>query len=255
MDSFSPNDIKAEPLNASETAAAVSDLFSPVKFRSVNRKLVDPAKPGEPRFALFSFAKSAGSTADKDGFFGVAKIRGVFYTEAEAANRAEEIIREVDSSNSIFTAICGQPFPIVDRGHSAELTEIDVSKKTEKIISDNVKAKRKAEEKEIREIEERRQELMNDDGTIKESDNPEDAYVQKRLKLAQLRYNIKEHRSKAEQCEEMEKETVKDLIDAQKDHPEYEENYIKRYQAARRKANIPEDTDFSGFMTYFCDPV
>lgn len=255
MDSFLPTDKKASPLNEEEQAAAFADLYTPTKFRKVNRKWMDPAKPGEPRFALFSFAKSAGATPDKDGFFGVAKIRGVFYSEEDASARAEEIIRDVDSTNSIFTALCGQPFPIVDRGFSSELSEIDLSNTTDKIISDNVKAKRKAEEREMKAIEERRQALMNEDGTIKDSKTPEDAYIEKRVKLAHLRYNIKEHREKAIQCEELVKDTVKDLLEAKSEHPEYEENYINKYQQARRKANIPEETDFSGFMTFFCDPI
>lgn len=255
MDSFMPSNIKEPKLTQEECDIAIPSLYEKKLFRSVNRKLYDPVKPGEPRFALFSFAKASGATPDSDGFLGVAKIRGVFHTEQEAAERAEEIIRDVDSSNSIFTALCGVPFPLVVKGCANNLSEIDISKKVEKTISDNVRAKRKAEAKEIQEIEERRKALVNDDGTINESEDPEDMYVQQRVKLAHLRYAIKEHAAKLKECTEIEKSVRIHLNECKRDHPEYEENFVKRYQEGRRKAKIPESTDFGGFMKYFIDPI
>lgn len=255
MNSFLPTDKNAPPLTTEEQEVAVKTLYSPPKFRQVNRKIMDPVKPGEPRFMLFSFVKSEGATPDKDGFLGVAKIRGAFYSEDDAAKRADELIKDVDSTNSIYTAICGQPFPLVDRGFADELSEVDVSGKTEKIISDNVKAKRKAEEREIRAIEERKAALLEADGSIKESSDPLDAYIQKRIKLAQLRYNIKEHRKLALACEDNEKTVVADLLEHSRSHPEHENTFVARYQETRRKCNIDEKTDFTGFMTYLMDPV
>jgi len=255
MDSFVPLNSKEKPLSEEECAAAVSKLYNAKPFRSVNRKLHDPYKYGEPRFGLFSFIKADGATADKDGFLGVAKIRGVFYTEQEAADKAEEIIRDVDSTNSIFTTLVGVPFAIEDKNHALELTEIDISKKIEKVISDNVRAKRKAEEKEIREIEERRKALVNNDGTINESDDPGEMYIRLRVKLAHLRYGIREHTAKANECIKLEKSVRQQIIECKAEHPEYEENFIDRYKAGRRNANVPESTDFGGFMSYLLEPI
>lgn len=246
---------KEQRLTQEECDIAMATLYKQKPFRTVNRKLYDPVKPGEPRFALFSFAKAAGATPDRDGFLGVAKIRGVFHTDQEASERAEEIIRDVDSTNAVFTTLCGAPFPLVVKGYSQELSEIDISKKVDKIISDNVRAKRKAEAKEIEEIEERRKALVNDDGTINESEDPEDMYVQQRVKLAHLRYAIKEHAIKLKECSELEKLVRRNLNECKTQHPEYEENFVKRYQEGRRRAKIPESTDFGGFMKYFLDPI
>lgn len=258
MDSFVPSEetTTVSPLTQEECKNAGDALVNTKPFRSVNRKLYDPIKPGEPRFALFSFAKATGAQPDKDGFLGVAKIRGVFHTEQEAADRAEEIIRDVDSTNSIFTAYCGAPFPLVVKGCAQELSEIDISNKVDKIISDNVRAKRKADEKEMKDIEARSKALVNDDGTIvKEDEDPEEMYVQQRVKLAHLRYAIKEHAAKAKECMELEKSVKAHLKEAMAANPEYEEGFVKRYQAGRRKANVPESTDFGGFMKYFLDPI
>lgn len=255
MNSFVPSNTNEQKLTQEECEIAIPTLYNQKPFRTVNRKLYDPVKHGEPRFALFSFAKASGATPDSDGFLGVAKIRGVFHTDQEAADRAEEIIRDVDSSNSIFTTLCGAPFPLVVRGCSQELSEVDISKKVDKIISDNVRAKRKAEAKEIEEIEERRKALVNDDGTINESEDPEDMYVQQRVKLAHLRYAIKEHGIKLRECSELEKTVRTNLNECKSLHPEYEENFVKRYKEGRRRAKIPESTDFGGFMKYFLDPI
>lgn len=255
MESFKPTNVKEDPLSAEECSVAVPALYNSKPFRAVNRRLHDPYKYGEPKFVLFSFIKSSGAVADKDGFLGVAKIRGSFHSEQDAKDRAEEIIRDVDSSNSIFTALTGVPFPLVDKGCAKELTEVDISKKVEKVISDNVRAKRQADEKELREIQERKAALVSEDGKINESEAPEDLYVQKRVKLAHLRYAIKEHISKAKECIKLEKTTRDDLNETKALNPEYESGFLKRYQDGRRKANIPESTDLTGFMKYLIDPI
>lgn len=250
-----PSNTTESPLTVEECASATPILFNRKPFRVVNRKLVDPHINGAPRFGLWSFAKAVGATPDKDGFFGVAKLRGAFYTEAEAADKAEQLIKDVDSANSIFTVIFGEPFPVTDTGFSRELTEIDISNKVQKVISENVRAKRNADEKEMNQILERERALVNDDGTINESVEPEEMYVQQRVKLAHLRYAIKEHALKFKECTELEKTVRKNLLESKAEHPEYEEGFVKRYQTGRRKANISAETDFTGFMRYLVDPI
>lgn len=220
----------------------------------LNKKYIDPIRKGDPRFVLFSYIKSKDATPDKDGYFGVAKVRGVFYTEAEAASRAEEIIKDVDSTNSIFTCLTGVPFPIVDKGHCDTVSEIDVRTKVETTISENVRAKRIAEQKEMQEIKEREQALMNDDGVSKDV-SEEEQYIQNRVKLAHLRYAVNEHTTKIKECTDLTTKVVSELLSAKSKNPEFEENYLERYKQGRRKVGIPEDTDLAGFMKYMADPI
>lgn len=246
-------DEKAQPLSEEECKAAVSDLYKPLpSYRSVNRRFCDPINPYENAFALFSFIKAAD---ESKGIYGVAKIRGSFRTEAEAAARAEEIIRDVDSTNSIFTCRMGEPFPLVVKGHAAELTELDLVNNTEKIISENVRAKRKAEQKEMDEIKRRRDELVKDDGTIKQDEDAEDNYITQRMKLAHLRYCISEHSSKLKECIELVKKVQNNLNECVKINPEYEQNYMKRFKSARREVGIAEEMDTSGFLKYMSDSI
>jgi hypothetical protein len=255
MDSFIPTDPKALPLSTEECRVATQELHSNSMWPKINRKMFDPIKQGDHRFALFSFIKSASATPDADGFFGVAKIRGSFYTEQDAAVKAEEIIRDVDSTNSIYTCLIGAPIPLVVRGHAAELSEVDLQNKIEKCISENVKAKRLAEKKEMDEIMERRDALMKNDGKIAEDDDPEKKYVEQRVKLAHLRYVVEEHAAKHIECSELAEITRQNLLETLKEHPEYESGYLERYKRGRRDAHVPESSDFTGFMKFMADPL
>jgi len=248
MDGFKPDDIKAPVLTKDECTNAINDLCQK-NYVQVNRKFIDPIKQGDLRFALFSFIKAPGVEPDKDGVFGVAKIRGAFYTEEDAALKAEEIVKDVDSTNSIYTCRIGFPFPLVQRGFAENLQEIDLSKKTEETISQNVREKRRQEEREMKEIEERRQELYKDVDPNKETD-PQEEYVTHRVKLAHLRYAICEHSSKIKECEILKENCKKFLKEQMELHPEYEEKYLDRYKQGRRAANIPEETDLTGFMKF-----
>jgi hypothetical protein len=220
----------------------------------LNKKYIDPIKQGEPRFVLFSYIKSKDAVPDKDGYFGVGKVRGVCYTEPEAASRAEEIIRDVDSTNSIYTCLMGVPFPIVDKGHCDNVSDIDIKNKVETTISENVRAKRIAEQKEMQEIKEREQSLMDENGVSKDI-SQEEQYIQNRVKLAHLRYAVNEHTIKIKECKDLTNKVVSELLSMKSKNPEYEEHYLERYKQGRRKVGIPENTDLTGFMKYMADPI
>jgi len=249
-----PPDSMNEPMLEGENVInAISDLYVTKPYPKINRKFIDPPMQGEPRFALFSYVKAPDVAADKDGFFGVAKIRGVFYTADEADKRAEELIKSVDSVNSIFTCMVGVPFPLVCSGHATETTEVDLQQKTEVAITENAREKRQKEQKEMDEIKERRENLMKDvDPNI---DKSEDTYVEQRVKLAHLKFNISEHEIKRKECIELKAKVLAYLIEKSKLNPEYEETYMKRYKEGRRAAHIPEDTDLTGFMKFMADPL
>ena len=273
-----PKDVNMPCLADEQVVAAKKELFHPVTFPKVNRKFIDPSKNGEPRFALMSYipkqdedlkafldlikptlSKKHRTTLDalqdrKSVVHGVFKIRGAYHTPAEAEARSEEIIRDVDSSNSIFTCLVGVPYPIVSTGHSLNVEEVDVDKETEKTLVQNVREKRKKEQKEMEEMKQREEELLKD--TNKDShEREEDNYIEHRVKLAHLRYTITEHKKKREECIKLEKECVNWLLNMKSEHPEYEKTYFQKYLDARRKANIPDDQEGQGFMKYMNDPI
>ena len=247
-------------------------------FPRYNKRFADPIKNGEPRFALFSFVempdKDLGAfledikselptelktrlerlKARKQVIRGVGKIRGAFHTVGEADARAEEIIRDIDSTNSIFTCMMGQPFPLVTEGFSEEVTEIDLQKETETAIAQNVREKRRKEQKEMEEIK-KREEALKADVTKEPGDDLEEDYVTRRVKLAHLRYAISEHDKKKAECIEHEQKCVEWLKEQSELHPEFEHNYMKKYLDARKAAHIPDDQVPEGFMRYMNEPI
>ena len=120
---------------------------------------------------------------------GVAKIRGAFFTSLEAEQKAEEIIKDVDSTNSIFTCLIGTPFPLVTEGFSDELNEVDIQNQTEHTISQNVREKRRKDQKEMNELKQQQDELMQD-VTMDPAAQKEENYVTNRVKLAALKNEL-----------------------------------------------------------------
>jgi len=276
--SFKPTHNLNEPsLSQNQMINAKRVLFKNIDhFPKINRKFIDPQKAGEPRFALFSYIelpdhemsnfldeikttltnlqleKLHELQSRKQVIKGVAKIRGSFFTQLEAEQKAEELIKDVDSTNSIFTCIIGTPFPLVTEGFSNELNEVDLQNQTEHTISQNVREKRRKDQKEMNELKQQQDELMQDvtmDPFAKEEEN----YITNRVKLAALKNEIASHENKIKECINLKNNCVKWLIDMKSKNPEYEESYMEKYMTARKNANIPDDEE--GLMKYMRDPI
>lgn len=238
------------PLTDEQTEAAHEQLVHRVEaFPTINRRYIDPPIPGQ-KFALFSFIPAKDVVPNAQGFYGYAKIRGTFSTPEEAVEKSDEIIRTVDSTNSIYTCLTGHPIPLVVKGH-AELHNVDMQKEVDKDISYNVRSRAMEERKKIEEMKEREEELRKD---VSEP-NPEDDYIAKRVKLAVLRFTISEHEIKKKESEELRDKCIKELIEVRDANPDYEKNHLEKYMNARKKAHIPEETDLTGFMKFMCEPI
>ena len=124
-------------------------LNKDVRDLQVDRYYADPNQHGQ-NICLVSFIPSTGATPDKDNIYGMMKVRGVYATEEEANERADFIIRNVDSYHEIFHCKVGRPFPITnDNEFASTVHKIDIRKKTTELISKDILNKKK-EEKERR---------------------------------------------------------------------------------------------------------
>lgn len=277
--SFKPTHNSNEPsLTKNQMKNAKNVLFKKVEnFPKINRKFIDPQKAGEPRYALFSYielpdyemsnfldeiktsltdqqlTKLNELQSRKQVIKGVAKIRGSFFTQLEAEQKAEELIKDIDSTNSIFTCIIGTPFPLVTEGFADELNEVDLQNQTEHTISQNVREKRRKDQKEMNELKQQQDELMQD-VTMDPSAKEEENYISNRVKLAALKNEINSHENKIKECTDLKNNCVQWLLDIKSKNPEYEATYMEKYMAARKNANIPDD-DEEGLMKYMKDPI
>jgi hypothetical protein len=104
----------APPLTEDEVEAAISTLDNTsftVKFSRVDRTYADPPISLQT-IGLLSFTPAKGATPNDNGVFGFAKLRGNYASELEAKQRAEAIIRNVDSYHQIYHTYVGRPFPV-----------------------------------------------------------------------------------------------------------------------------------------------
>jgi hypothetical protein len=249
IEAWKPKECLAEPLTEDETIIATSEL-SKKAFPQINRKYIDPVIPGQ-KFSLISFIPAKGTKPNEKGFYGYIKTRGTYNTIEEADSRSEFLIKNVDSTNSIYTCHTGHPVPLVVKGCAESLNEVDIQKEVEQDVSNNVRSRATEERKKMEEIKERERELKED---VSEP-HPEDDYIAKRVKLATLRFTISEHARLKKECEELRDKCILELLEAQKTNPEYEERHLAKYLEARKKANIPDDQELTGFMKFIRYPI
>lgn len=238
------------PLTTQELADAVADLVVKPRYPVLDRVYVDTPLPMQ-NLALFSFVPSSGATPDKDGFFGMAKIRGTFNTIQEADQRSQDLIHR-DSYHKIFITRVGHPFPVTTSSkYSAESVEVDIKGKAEKMISDDVRKKMKEEEEERKAITDRAEKLKED---VSKEQDPADRYTTLQTKRAQTSWLYLETQKKLEDMRNIIRKTCKEIKEMDEESKEYMNVFYEKYTRARREVGIPtaanpeEDTSFMRFL-------
>ena len=260
-------DQAAPPLTNTEAVEAIKALNNTDfvrKFPSVDRTYADPAIPMQ-NIALLSFVPAKGATPNEQGVFGFAKVRGSYSTPIEAEQRAEYLIRNVDSYHQLYHLYVGRPFPITfSSKYSAETSEIDIRKETTKAVSDNIKEVKDKEQKTIREMKEREEMMLaesekarNDDGVSSPDVDPYEEYITLSVKKAQLSWTFLEHLKKLTEVREIIVRTRQKLSNLDKENPEFKEKYFEKYMDARKKSGLDENIRDvqDNFMKYMVEDV
>lgn len=223
------------------------------RFPKVEKFYADPAIPAQV-YSLVSFVAAKGATPDKDGVFGMLKVRGTFATEDEAMLRAEYLVRNVDSYHSIYHTYVGRPFPLAATNkYISDTVEIDIKKKVTEETSAQIRQKRDAERQSVKEMEEKEKELLADVAIKPEDIDPVDTYTELRVKKAQLSWTYLETLKKMNEMKANIIKSREELANMDVQHPECRSEYMTRYKDARKKSGLPE-TDES-FMKYLGDDL
>lgn len=223
------------------------------KFPRVDRTYADPPPPLQ-RIGLISFTPAKGATPNEKGVFGFAKLRGNYDSDIEANQRAEFLIRNVDSYHQIYHTYVGRPFPITSSSkYSAETDEIDIRKEMTKAVSQNIKEKKQEEQQIVAEIKQREEKLLEE--SKKDEEDPYETYITLRVKKAQLTWTYLEHQKKMEEVREIILKTRKELKDLDDEYPDYQDTYYDKYMKARTDAGITESTEESqnNFMKFLVE--
>lgn len=223
------------------------------KFPRVEKFYADPNIPSLQTYSLVSFLPATGASPDKDGVYGMLKVRGTFGTEEEASLRAEHLIRTVDSYHSIFHIYTGRPFPLTNnKKYINETLEVDLKKKVVEINSAEVRKKRDEESNIMREIEQKQTELLADVSEKKEED-PVELYTELKVKKAHLTFTYRETVKKIEEMKNSILKTRETLSKMDQDSPECKEKYMQRYMDARKKSGLPFDD--KSFIMYLGEDI
>lgn len=225
--------------------------FVKLDFPRTMKMHVDPTINGQS-IGLISFTPSKGATPDKQGCFGVMKVRGVFESERRADVWAENLIRNHDSYAEISYCWVGKPFPVMvdNEMYRASTREIDIRRKVDEVVRDDVKQKREVEKQEMETIQKRQRELMKSVEEDKEQHFDDlDFYVQLKTKRAHLRFTQDEMQRKLKESAELIEKVTSEIEKLNSEHPEYESQYLQKYTSALESAGIKlEDNPLIKYM-------
>lgn len=249
-----------DELTSQETEKAKQELLKknllfPRSVKSIN----DPVILGQ-EYGLISFTPSKNVQPDKNGLYGVIKVRGNFSTLEESQSYAEKLIRNHDSYNEIHTIRVGQCVPLSKKTEFVEETDVvDLNKEVDNIVSHDVKQKRQQEKQEMKTIQEREKKLLEENKQILDgeyTEDPMEKYIMLRVKKAQLMWTLSETRKK------LEKEVIPaikkaklDIQNMDREHPEFDKQYYERYVEARKSVGIKDQDklNYSYFMQFLLD--
>ena len=248
-------------LTENEVTAAVEELYDTSfieKFPRLDRLFRDPPPPGQ-KFSLISFTPAKGATPNENGVYGFIKTRGNYNTVEEASQRAEFLIRYVDSFHQIKTGYCGYPLPLtLDSRYSAEVDEIDIRKQTVESTSAYIKSKKMEDKKEMEEMKNREADLLAESRRAQlgeEVDDPYETYITLKVKKAQLTWTYLEHTKKMEEIKNILVKTRKELEELDSEHPTFSESYFDKYKKAREQAGFQMDDMQDNFIKFMVEDV
>jgi hypothetical protein len=235
----------------SDAMTELNNMSFTKKFLNVERQYADPVEAMQ-RIGLVSFVPAKGATPNAEGIYGFAKLRGNYPTEQEANQRAEFLIRNVDSYHQIYHTFVGRPFPLtISSKYSAETSEIDIRKSMAESISADVKNKKMEEVKQIKEIEEREKQLVAD--TKRETPDPLEHYTTLKVKKAQITWTYLETLKKVEEMKQIIIKTRKEIEDMDAEDVTYSEQYFKKYCDARSESGLDLTSHKDNFMQFLVE--
>jgi hypothetical protein len=210
-------------------------------------------------YCLHSFVPTEGAKPDDEGVYGFIKCRGAYSSEHEANERAAYIIREVDSYNPIQTAYVGRPFPIFKGKYIPDdmTTEINVQEKAKETISASIKKKREEERKDINDIKEREQRLLDESKQEYVDENTLDFYIMEQVKKANLVWTYIKTMKKLE--EEIKPAIINtrlkiEQLEQSPQGESYKKDFYAKYMETRKQAGIVEDSE-ENFIKYLVEDV
>lgn len=235
-------------LTEQQTIAATRDLVNKEHlemYPKTERAFADPSIDDQ-EYCLVSFIPSIEAQPDKDGIYGMIKVRGTYNSLEKCDKRSEYIIKNIDSVHPIYYAGVGKPFPITNSSKFSK--DINKIKIQEKMVEDK-KQKEEKEKKEIEEIKQREAEIMEQNKSDKPIEvDPLDEYITNRVKKAQLTWTYLGTMKKLNDMRENILSTRDKIKQSDNNDPSLRENYLAKYNESLKSINLNQEQD--SFIKY-----
>jgi len=244
------------------------------KWPKVERFVTDP-KFENQKYCLHSFVPSVGAKPDNNGIYGFFKCRGTFHNLDSMNQRAETIIREVDSHHELFHGLVGAPLPFtLSVDYCEETEDIDIRDSAIKSISNSVAESRERDRRVMKDIKQREMQLLDDTNMVldkktkstrpmndeelaekKSKMTPEetnekelDDYIAARVKRATYLYTLVETKKKTDKIKKNFEEVDAALKDIDAQDPELMKKYLDKYRKERERVGLEENHTFIEYL-------
>lgn len=231
-------DKNAKDLNDSETKLASKSLinqdFINLDFPKRLKTRVDPVVDNQKYFVSY-FIPAKDAVPGKNGVFGYSRIRYVAGTKDEAYAYSEKIIKTFDSVNENVIGFVGKDFPITTSTDYCKTTkEVDIRMGMDETARLNFQKQKEAEDKEVREIQERQRKLIAKQKNPKESskESPEDLdyYITLVVKRANIEVAFDKLAQQKLEYEKLYSETKNEMDNLSTKYPDYKKKYMDKYK-------------------------
>jgi hypothetical protein len=226
----------APPLTKEETKNACAELIR--NYPAVSRHGVDPAIDGQEITCLsFMLLKEP-----KNGVYGFVKCRGSHRDVDAATKKCETLIKEVDSVFPIHQAKTGYWVPITNNPAYSE-DRLDVKTKEQEIALRDQAQKdqvRQTQQK-SRELEEKKKEVETRD--IDADPESLDFYTKKKVSQKELKGYIDSGVQKLNYLKKQLKKINKEVLEINKKHPVYIDQWLDNYNKSRENVGLPPITE------------
>ena len=156
----------------------------------------------------------------------------------------------------------GRPFPLTKQSkYSEKLEEVDLKRKTTRIISEDIKQKREDERREVEDMKKREEALLDEtaetlekrkeDGSVVDERDSYELYTSLYVKKAQTSWLYLQTQEKMSKMRNIIRQTIQEIKEMDEESEDYHRVYYDRYMTARRKAHLPEDD--TSFMQYMVE--
>jgi len=225
------------------------------KFPRILHVNYDDKEVRNQKYGLFTFTPAPDVQPDKNGLYGIIRLRGNFSTIEKADDHANYLITKVSSYDEILYAMIGRDCPVAadSTKFCQELKEIDVQKEMEKVTVQNLRKKIELEKKEAGDVLERKKKMdemnqlvekINKAGGVQKLEINLERYTELRVKNANLRIRKTELIQKLAECAVSLSKTRKEILSANEESKlEFVDKFMNNYIDALKKIGAPIDAN------------